>query len=1091
MLREDRPPNSFVSFLDSIRNHTIKRAAETANWNDVWVAALNTPAYAETLLERGINTDNLKKEIQLITNFPHYHSEDTGTSALDLRKKALRELSREVRSVHEFIQNKETRDEKGVALGQVYKILSDKINNTMFHQVTEDADAIQVAEIKQKILVSLLAQITAFVADEKMPDGKRRIIGIDKSKDLVVEIDNRIEDKILEGLTLTLSGLLINPEMADFPEDLSPLTIMESLRENPLIEPPKSVVIDTLIAESGPFYKQLLHRNGLPSADVEYVDPLAKILPELEIQSILTSAYEEALSSNSRTLAPRHLALALLNEIELSLHFRNLGIKDLMEFSDKVAYAAKKIDDRGTRGVRVRTQISYGIYPLLERLNEIYKKEENAIPLLWHLIKTDKEVDQLFNRAGLTRDMLKEWPKKYREVKEDEEKAKKAGKGAKNSSRLFFQMMFDPPRNIEGPYTIPDSYLEDLIRNYCIDYTALAKKKKFDPMIGNEKVMDEVMTILQKRGKKNPLLIGEPGIGKSKILEGLAIKIQKGDVPKPFFGARVLALDLGSMNDSPFRGVFEERVTAIAKGISERNAHGKLPPVFLAIDELGENMEAGAGMKSTGFKGLIKPYLTSGDLYVIANTTREEYNTRIEKDAAFARRFQPVELDEPSVEETTNILLGQKTKYSAHHKIRIPNHLMEYIADSAGHYIHTVKQPDKSIDILDQACSIARNQGAKTLQKEHINLAVSAKSGIPLSYLSQNDRDRYAVLEHTLGKKVFDQPEALAEVSGALKRARAGLRDTSRPIGNFIFVGPTGVGKTELSKAVAEFMVGSSTEGFLNRFDMGEFQEKHAASALRGAAPGYVGYDEGGKIIKAVRNHPYSVNLFDEAEKAHPDIFNTLLAPLSSGIMTDGRGVTADFKNTVNIFTVNLGAQEVMDTAVKRGLDPLRDYEEWQKMARPIYERHVKSFFTPEFLNRMDGVIFFNSLRKETLAKLVKREFERTAGQVKGQYQLDLSVAQPFMDAVALKGFDIRYGARPLKREWQKTVETPLSDWVLRQSNLSLKKGTAIEMTTGTAPEENKGDGVVVPISSVRKKPVANDGELKPAFVLRTGTAPS
>ena len=450
---------------------------------------------------------------------------------------------------------------------------------------------------------------------------------------------------------------------------------------------------------------------------------------------------------------------------------------------------------------------------------------------------------------------------------------------------------------------------------------------------------------------------------------------------------------------------------------------------------------------------MVKPYLTTGDMFMTTATTLNEYRTKVEKDPALARRLQPVFLTAPSDEDTTEILRGLATRYETHHGVSVPAELLAVISALAGRYIHTVNQPDKSIDLMDEALAVAQRAGDKTLSKQHILQVVSSKTNIPQSFLDEDEFTRYAGLEAALATRVFGQSKAIRSVSAAIKRAKVGFKSGTAPIANFLFVGPSGVGKTELAKALTDRLTGNERD-FMVRFDMSEFHDRHQAARFTGAPASYVGYEEGGELVKAVRSKPFGVYLYDEIEKAHPDIFNILLAPFSDGIITDGRGVSADMRHTINIMTSNLGAEAVRREGERLALDPVKDHEAWQKMAQPIYQRAVEGFFKPEFLNRLDGVIYFDSLTPEVMAALTDGLHAATKNTLHVQHGFDLELAAAFRSAVMRSGFDIRYGARPLKRAWQNAVETPLADWLMANHG-KIKRGATLTLNRAHSNDDD------------------------------------
>ncbi|MGZ4198890.1 MAG: ATP-dependent Clp protease ATP-binding subunit [Thermoleophilia bacterium] len=612
---------------------------------------------------------------------------------------------------------------------------------------------------------------------------------------------------------------------------------------------------------------------------------------------------------------------------------------------------------------------------------------------------------------------------------------------------------------------------ESMLKKYTRDLTAMARDHKLDPVIGRDEEIKRVIQVLSRRTKNNPVLIGEPGVGKTAIVEGLAQKVVDGDVPESLRNQRVLGLDLGGMvAGAKYRGEFEERL----KGVLDEILHSK--DVILFIDELHTVVGAGAAEGAMDASNMMKPMLARGELQAVGATTLDEYRERIEKDAALERRFQPILVGEPNVEQTILILEGLRDKYEAHHKVKITDEAIVEAARLSDRYIADRYLPDKAIDLLDEAASKMRiestmlppdlremekrlqelaREGAAAVQTQDYERAAQLKeqtdkiqstfvqaknawlsdkgiadatvdaddiaeivsrwTGIPVQRMKQEEADKLLAMEEQLHGRVVGQEKAVVAVSEAVRRARAGLKDPRRPIGSFIFLGPTGVGKTELAKSLAEFLF--DDEDALVRLDMSEYMEKHTVSRLVGAPPGYVGYEEGGQLTEAVRRKPYSVVLFDEIEKAHPDVFNALLQILDDGRLTDNKGRTVDFKNTVIIMTSNVGAQ-----LIPSGEEFERRYEHVEAALLEELRQHFK----PEFLNRIDEIIVFHALTREQLARIVDLLLAKTRALVEGQGRR-LEVTQAAKEFIADQGFDTQFGARPLKRAIQRFIENPLS----------------------------------------------------------------
>ena len=626
------------------------------------------------------------------------------------------------------------------------------------------------------------------------------------------------------------------------------------------------------------------------------------------------------------------------------------------------------------------------------------------------------------------------------------------------------------------------------LERYSVDLTEAARQGKLDPVIGREEEIKRVMQILNRRTKNNPVLIGEPGVGKTAIVEGLAQKMVQGDVPDSLKGKRLLALDIAAMvAGSKFRGEFEERMKAVLDEIKQ--AQGE---VIIFIDEIHQVVGAGSAEGSAiDASTMMKPALARGELRCIGATTLDDYRRYIESDPALERRFSPVYVEEPSVEETIEMLKGLRPRYEAHHKVKITDDALEAAARLSHRYITSRFLPDKAIDLIDEAASRhvieaqmlppelrqlqeevqrlkreeeaaatrgeyerAANLKAERLRKEeelaqaraqwaqkhHIDLVVDAEdiaqvvsqaTGIPVARLMEGEDEKLLHLEERLHQRIVGQDEAVQAVANAIRRARAGLKDPKRPIGSFIFLGPTGVGKTELAKALAELLF--DDEEAMVRIDMSEYQEQHTVSRLIGAPPGYVGYEEGGQLTEAVRRRPYRVILFDEVEKAHPDVWNILLQVLEDGRLTDGHGRTVDFRNTIIIMTSNVGVRSVVEEAgigLRRDkqTDP-EDPRAYEAMRNRILEE-MKKLFRPEFLNRVDEIIVFRPLTRNEILQIVDIMVGRVQEQL-AAHNMRLVLEPAVKELLAQKGYDPNYGARPLRRVVQQMIEDPLSEQLL------------------------------------------------------------
>ena len=618
------------------------------------------------------------------------------------------------------------------------------------------------------------------------------------------------------------------------------------------------------------------------------------------------------------------------------------------------------------------------------------------------------------------------------------------------------------------------------------DLTHQAEENKFDPVIGREEEISRVIQILSRRTKNNPCLIGEPGVGKTAVVEGLAQKIAKGDVPELLKNKRLVTMDLSSMvAGAKYRGEFEDR---LKKAIEEVRTAGN---VILFIDEIHTIVGAGSAEGAIDASNILKPSLARGEIQLIGATTVNEYRKYIEKDAALERRFQPVMVGEPTSEQTIEILKGLRDKYEAHHGVKIEDSAIKAAAELSSRYITDRFLPDKAIDLIDEAASkkklsaLTAPDDVKNLEKEAENIKkekeeaiisqnfekaaelrdrektvqeelkkgtskwkdnhnseklkideqdiaeiIAKWTGIPVTKIAEEESEKLKHLEDVLHKRVIGQDKAVSAVSKAIRRGRAGLKDPKRPTGSFLFLGPTGVGKTELSKALAEAMFGS--EDAMIRVDMSEYMEKHSVSKFIGSPPGYVGYDEGGQLTEKIRKQPYSVILFDEIEKAHPDVFNIMLQILDDGILTDAQGRRVDFRNTVIIMTSNLGAKDILNTTSKLGFgtsEALSEKDEHAKIEEKVMQK-VKEAFKPEFLNRIDEIVVFDRLTEEDIKKIADIMLsglkERLASNGITASFTDNAVAE-----IAKEGFDPIYGARPLRRAIQNKIEDMLSEKII------------------------------------------------------------
>jgi ATP-dependent Clp protease ATP-binding subunit ClpC len=785
------------------------------------------------------------------------------------------------------------------------------------------------------------------------------------------------------------------------------------------------------------------------------------------VRKVLQMAREEAARLHHEYVGTEHILLGLIREGEgvAAAVLTNLNV-DLEEIQQKIEETVKKGKASSAPGPdlpytsRAKKVLELAMTEARE-LNHSYVGTEH---LLLGLLREEKGIAaQVLTDAGVTLEQSRA------------ETLRLLGSDMPPQSS-------STPQPTNPPSSAPKSEKKSktpALDHFCRDLTQLAAEGQLDPTIGRQKEIQRVMEILARRKKNNPVLIGEPGVGKTAIVEGLAILIANGQCPDVLRDHRVLSLDMAAViAGTKYRGQFEERLKAVMNEIAQNKA------IILFIDELHTLVGAGAAEGAIDASNMLKPALARGELQCVGASTLNEYRKYIEKDGALERRFQAVIVDPPSVEETIEILKGLRKKYEDHHRIIIPDESLKLAAELSERYITDRFLPDKAIDVIDEAGARARlqtqapppelallkadldkvNQDKENavrdqnferaaalrdserdlqnkirlkqeewerdrqskrpvIDEEAVAFIVSRWTGIPLTRLQEAETTRLLRMEEEIHKSVVGQDEAIAAVSRAIRRSRAGLKDPRRPIGSFIFSGPTGVGKTELARALAKFLF--ADPGALIRVDMSEYMEKFSVSRLIGAPPGYVGYEDSGTLTKAVRRKPYSVVLLDEIEKAHPDVFNILLQVLDEGHLTDNYGRMIDFKNTVVIMTSNVGARDITSSKAL-GFHQGERSKSFSKIAETVKDE-ISKVFNPEFLNRLDDVIVFHPLDKEHIERIV----EILLNDLRKRVASEVKLTQAATDFLVSKGYDQNYGARPLKRAIQKYIEDPLSERML------------------------------------------------------------
>ncbi|MCI0424970.1 MAG: ATP-dependent Clp protease ATP-binding subunit [Actinobacteria bacterium] len=814
---------------------------------------------------------------------------------------------------------------------------------------------------------------------------------------------------------------------------------------------------------------------------------------------VVVLAQEEARYLNHNYIGTEHILLGLLNEGEgIAAHaLESLDI-DLASVRDEVV----KIIGQGQ-------QSPPGHIPFTPRAKKVLELSlREALQLGHNYIGTEHILLGLIREGeGVAAQVLQQLGAELQKVRQTVIQLL-SGPGASEEQQPKSPSGPSSRETSSGGSTILDQFGRNLSQS--------AKEGNLDPVIGRTREIERVMQILSRRTKNNPVLIGEPGVGKTAIVEGLAQRIVSRDVPENLKGKNLYTLDLGALvAGSRYRGDFEERLKKVLKEIKSRG------DIVLFIDEIHTLVGAGAAEGAIDAASILKPMLARGELQTIGATTLEEYRKYLEKDSALERRFQPVQVDEPSLTDTIDILMGLKDRYEAHHSVRFTDQAIVSAANLADRYINDRFLPDKAIDLIDEAgsrmrihrtsdqpditrvderlASVRRDKAdavtgenyeraanlrdeERTLLGERANLEALADedawvideeeiaevlaqwTGIPVHRLTEEETARLVQMEGELHKRIIGQHDAITAVSKAIRRTRAGLKDPRRPSGSFIFLGPSGVGKTETAKALTEFLFGK--EDALIQLDMSEYMEKHTVSRLVGSPPGYVGYDEGGQLTEAVRRKPFSVVLFDEIEKAHPDVFNTLLQILEEGRLTDAQGRTVDFKNTVIIMTSNLGTRDLHKKAIGFHVD---DQEVSYEYMKDRVTEELKKHFRPEFINRLDEIIVFHELTMDEIKSIVDLMLERVREQLATQH-LDIALTDEAKEYLGTKGYDPELGARPLRRAIQRLLEDPLSERVLLGD---FKAGMTILVGLDADNDELTFEG----ISTIDQPPHADEGQ--------------
>jgi ATP-dependent Clp protease ATP-binding subunit ClpC len=833
------------------------------------------------------------------------------------------------------------------------------------------------------------------------------------------------------------------------------------------------------------------------------------------VKEVISLSREEALRLGHDYIGTEHLLLGMIREgegVAISL-LKKLGVS-----LDELRIAV----EQATKGTAISNVKNLANIPLTRQSEKVLKITYLEAKIFKsQLIGTEHLLLSILrDEDNIATQILEKFDVNYEVVKELLEyqtehpmSSSDTDEGDEDSSRMFGGGSSSGGR--ETPSKSPEKSRTPVLDNFGRDLTKLAEDNKLDPIVGREKEIERVAQILSRRKKNNPVLIGEPGVGKTAIAEGLALRIVQKKVSRVLFGKRVVTLDLASLvAGTKYRGQFEERMKAVMNELE------KSPEVILFIDELHTIVGAGGASGSLDASNMFKPALARGEIQCIGATTLDEYRQYIEKDGALARRFQVVMVDATTPEETMEILRNIKEKYEDHHHVNYTDEAIQGCVKLSDRYISDRYLPDKAIDVLDEAgarvhinniivpeeiikleesieaikkeknrvvksqkyeeAAQLRDKEKKlieqlelektkwedetrtkryTVTEEDIAAVVAMMTGIPVNRIAQNESVKLLTMGKDLSGKVIGQEDAIEKLAKAIRRTRVGLKDPRKPIGSFIFLGPTGVGKTELAKVLATYLF--DKEDALVRIDMSEYMEKFSVSRLVGAPPGYVGYEEGGQLTEKVRRKPYSVVLLDEIEKAHPDVFNILLQVLDDGILTDGLGRRVDFRNTIMIMTSNIGVRDLKDFGAGIGFATQSREMSSDELMKSTIQNALKKVFSPEFLNRLDDVIIFNSLQREHIHKIIDITLAKLFGRV-DQLGYGIELTEKAKDFLSEKGYDPQYGARPLNRAIQKYLEDPVAEEIL--------KGELAEGDTLIADYDGKSDALFMRVRKKAKK---------------------
>lgn len=1025
MQEEVEKTNFYEEFKDTTLNLAKRRGAQAPTWDDVLIATSRIPKIDAVLSDRGVHTPDVVKDIRYSLLFGRPGSMDmlANFSLPSIYRDASRTLMRDIRAYYyreEFWDDPANR-ERREAFRSFDSFLSEHLRD-----IREDLDnpqATNIARIKHGMLIEAVRGFQHQLRDSgESANGQTEVT----LKGLMSYMEERDRIMLAVGNPIAILDRVAG-------SGLTPFRLVEATEQ----------YLD-------PFLKYILYRNGLETPK-KYEPPCR--MPEPTIINYGLAAFSFVERHRLETVLPVHILPDLLTDPEVLAIIRELDKDESLSEREEDTFVTLLFEGRrGRNFIKLRESIVDQLVPqkgdeerfrhrpdisgemrrFLVDVNPIVTKglPQLASARLMGILLKDPDIKKMMIKAGLTATQIKGWDRVTRgRVKKKEEDKKIKGKAVEDK--------------------VDDRELNNLLEKYSVDLTKAAIEGKLDPVIGREEEIRQIMRILLQRGRSNPLLLGEQGVGKTVLFDGLALAIASGNAPTRLIGAKVVRLDLAAMNSGAmFRGQFEGRLLPIIKGVAERNSRGDEPLTLLCIDEVHSALDAGTASGTPGAGELLKPYLTRGDLSITGATTQSDFARHIEPDAALTRRFQTVFIDEPKPEQTVKILQGLKDRYAGHHQIEVDDSTLELIVSLSDRYLPNQHQPDKAIVILDAACARAKMMDASSLTLETIYNTIAVEAKIDPEFLQVSDNLRYLKLRDELPKHVLGQDRATTAIAEALIRAKADLNDPRKPLGVFLLLGPTGVGKTETARVLAKLLHG--TEDALIREDMSDYQERHEGAKLVGAPPGYVGFGEEGKLTGAVRRRPYSVVVLDELEKADPEVMRRFLPVFEEGEITDGRGQKISFRNTVILMTSNLGVREA---SRHMGFVTRKDYD--VDVLDAIFEKAAQDFLAPELRNRLDRMFIYHPLSREVIRQLVGREFESISQRVSKRWGVNLSpISKDIADQLAQEGYSVEYGARELKRVVQKRLSDTLSTWLLEQSD-NLIRGSQV-----TIAEEN---GLFVP----------------------------